>query len=88
MLAFVRPTCARRLHGGPELRHGPAALIGATGFAMEEVSSRGGLVKVSGETWTARPYDEHTVIPAGSKIEIFEIKGAAAYVSPVAELEG
>jgi membrane protein implicated in regulation of membrane protease activity len=87
MLAFVRPTWARRLHAGPELRHGPAALIGTTGFAIEEVSARGGLVKVSGETWTARPYDEHTVIPSGAKIEIFEIKGAIAYVAPVAELE-
>jgi len=87
MLTFVRPSWARRLHSGPELRHGPAALIGATGYAVAEVSARGGLVKVSGETWTARPYDEHTVIPSGAKVEIFEIKGATAYVGQIAELE-
>jgi membrane protein implicated in regulation of membrane protease activity len=87
MLVFVRPQWAKRLHSGPELRHGPAALIGKTGFAVEEVSARGGLVKVGGEVWTARPYDEHEVIPNGSKVEIFEIKGATAYVAQVAELE-
>lgn len=87
MLAFVRPQWAKRLHAGPDLRHGPAALVGTTGFAVEEVSSRGGLVKLSGEIWTARPYDEHVVIPSGAKVEVYEIRGATAYVAQVAELE-
>jgi membrane protein implicated in regulation of membrane protease activity len=87
MLAFVRPSFVKRLHSGPELRHGPAALIGTTGFAVEQVSARGGLVKLSGEIWTARPYDEHVVIPSGAKIEVFEIKGATAYVAEVPELD-
>jgi membrane protein implicated in regulation of membrane protease activity len=87
MLAFVRPSVVKRLHSGPELRHGPAALIGTNGFVVEEVSARGGLVKLSGEVWTARPYDEHVVIPTGAKVEVYEIKGATAYVAQVAELE-
>jgi membrane protein implicated in regulation of membrane protease activity len=87
MLAFVRPTWVKRLHSGPELKQGHAALIGTTGFALEEVSAHGGLVKVGGEVWTARPYDEHEVIPNGAKIEVYEIKGATAYVAQVAELE-
>jgi len=87
MLTFVRPKWVSRLHSGPDLKHGPAALIGTTGFAIDEVSARGGLVKVSGETWTARPYDEHEVIPAGAKVEIYEIRGATAFVAQVAELE-
>lgn len=87
MLALVRPSVVRRLHSGPELRHGPAALIGTTGFAVEEVSSRGGLVKIAGEVWTARPYDEHVVIPDGAKVEVYEIRGATAYVAQVPELE-
>jgi len=87
MLTLVRPSVARRLHAGPELKHGPAALIGSSGYALEEVSARSGLVKVAGETWTARPYDETVVIPSGAKIEIYEIRGATAYVAQVAELE-
>ena len=57
------------------------------GYAIEEVSSRSGVVKVSGEMWTARPYDESVVIPAGAKIEVFQIKGATAYVAEVPELD-
>ncbi|HET7736102.1 MAG TPA: NfeD family protein [Nocardioidaceae bacterium] len=87
MLALVRPSAVRRLRSGPELRHGPAALIGTTGFALEEVSVREGLVKLGGEIWTARPYDEHVVIPKGAKVEVYEIKGATAFVAQVAELD-
>jgi len=87
MLAFVRPAWVKKLHSGPDLKHGPAALIGTTGFAVEDVSARGGLVKLGGEVWTARPYDEHVVIPSGAKVEVYEIKGVTAYVAQVAELE-
>jgi membrane protein implicated in regulation of membrane protease activity len=87
MLSLVRPSVVKRLHSGPELRHGPAALVGTNGFVVEQVSSRAGLVKIGGETWTARPYDEHVVIPAGAKVEVYEIRGATAFVGQVAELE-
>jgi membrane protein implicated in regulation of membrane protease activity len=87
MLVFVRPSVVRRLRmSGPELRHGAAALIGSSGFALEEVSVHGGLVKLAGETWTARPYDERVVIPPGTRVEVFEIRGATAYVHPMPEL--
>src|SRR5437879_4722771 len=36
MLLLVRPNIVRRLHSGPELRTGPAALIGKEGFAVAE----------------------------------------------------
>ena len=87
MLYLVRPSVVKKLHSGPTLKTGHEALIGRSGFALEEISARGGLVKVSGETWTARPYDEHVVIPNGAKVEIYEIRGATAYVGQVAELE-
>ncbi len=87
MLVLVRPSVVRRLRAsGPELRHGAAALVGSSGFALEEVSVHGGLVRLAGETWTARPYDEDAVIPPGTKVEVFEIRGATAYVHPVPEL--
>jgi membrane protein implicated in regulation of membrane protease activity len=86
MLVLVRPSVVRRLHSGPTLRQGAEALVGRTGYALEEVSERGGLVKLAGETWTARPYDESVVIPPGAKVEVFEIRGATAYVHPVPEL--
>jgi membrane protein implicated in regulation of membrane protease activity len=86
MLALVRPSMAARLHSGPDLKHGFTGLIGAEGFAVAEVTSQGGQVKLAGEIWTARPYSEDAVIPAGAKVQVFEIRGATAYVHEIPEL--
>ena len=86
MLVLVRPSVVRRLHSGPGLRHGPAALIGEEGFALSEVDARGGQVKLAGEVWTARPYDDTAVIPSGARVQVFEIRGATAYVHEVPEI--
>ena len=86
MLAVVRPGMVARLHSGPDLKHGPAALIGTEGFAVAEVTAQGGLVKLAGEVWTARPYSEDAVIPVGAKVQVFEIRGATAYVHEVPRL--
>jgi membrane protein implicated in regulation of membrane protease activity len=86
MLALVRPNVVRRLHSGPDLQHGFTSLVGQEGFSLTEVSAQGGQVKLAGEVWTARPYDETLVIPAGAKVEVFEIRGATAYVHQLPEL--
>src|SRR3712207_5725185 len=41
MLAVVRPSVVRRLHSGPGLQHGVAALVGTEGFALSAVDARG-----------------------------------------------
>lgn len=82
-LVFVRPSVVRRLHHGTELTTGHAALVGRTAVVTEEVSTRGGQIKLAGEVWTARPYDESLVIPEGSTVDVFEISGATAVVYPV-----
>ena len=50
-------------------------------------ASTPGRIKAGGETWTALPYDENLRIAAGETVEILQIKGATAYVHPVASLE-
>ena len=80
MLALVRPNVVKRLHSGPELTLGHAALVGKQGIVVEEVSGQGGQVKISGELWTARPYDETEVIEPGATVDVFEIRGATALV--------
>jgi membrane protein implicated in regulation of membrane protease activity len=88
MLAVVRPGLARKLHHGPELRLGHGKLIGTQGIVTETVTSlTPGRVRLAGELWTAQPYDETLTIPAGETVEIFEIRGATAYVHPVPRLE-
>jgi membrane protein implicated in regulation of membrane protease activity len=84
MLGLVRPNLVRRLHHGPELRIGPQRLIGqltrtATAISVAEPAQ----LIIAGEQWTAVPYDETDVIPAGSTVEVLRIKGATAYVIPI-----
>ena len=86
MLALVRPNVVKRLHSGPDLKHGPAALIGEEGFAIGDLTVHGGQIKLAGEIWTARPYVDTDVIPAGSRVRVFEIRGATAYVDEVPQL--
>jgi membrane protein implicated in regulation of membrane protease activity len=88
MLAVVRPGLAKRLHGGPELRLGHGKLVGTQGLVTEEITGTApGRVRLSGEIWSAAPYDEHLTIGAGETVEVLEIRGATAYVHPVPRLE-
>jgi membrane protein implicated in regulation of membrane protease activity len=82
----VRPSVVRRLHSGPDLVLGHEALVGRQAVVVEEISSQGGLIRVGGEDWTARPYDDDEVIRVGSKVDILQIRGATALVYRVPEL--
>ena len=86
MLVLVRPSVVRRLHSGPTLVQGHAALVGQEGFALTAVDARSGQVKLAGEVWTARPYDDTAVIARGARVHVVEIRGATAYVHEVPEL--
>ena len=87
MLALVRPNLVKKLHSGPDLVLGTNKLVGQEGIVTEELSQhQPGRVKLAGEIWSACPYDESLTIPAGSKVEVFAIRGATAYVHPVGEL--
>jgi len=88
MLALVRPNIIARLHSGPELRLGHQALIGRQGVVVSEVTAQGGQVRINGELWTARPYDETATIEPGATVDVFEIRGATAMVHKVPTLDG
>ena len=45
------------------------------------------LRRLSGQEWSAQPYDETLTIEPGETIEVLEIRGATAYVHPVPRLE-
>ena len=88
MLAVVRLGLARKLHHGAELRLGHGKLVGTQGVVTEPVSSLSpGRVRLAGDIWTAQPYDESLTIEAGETVEVFEIRGATAYVHPVPRLD-
>jgi membrane protein implicated in regulation of membrane protease activity len=81
-IMLIRPYAVRRLRRRPALRTGAAALVGQVGYVLEDVTPQAGRVQIGGQEWTARPYDEMSVIPAGSKVDVLQIKGATALVHP------
>jgi membrane protein implicated in regulation of membrane protease activity len=79
-LAFLRPIARAHLRMPAQLRTGTAALVGARGIAVERIDAHGGRVKIGGEVWTARAFDEAQVIEPGEKVDIVKIEGATALV--------
>jgi membrane protein implicated in regulation of membrane protease activity len=79
-LAILRPIAKAHLHLPPALRTGTAALEGAHATVLERVDADCGLVRIGGETWTARPYSAGEVFEAGVQVEVAKIEGATALV--------
>jgi membrane protein implicated in regulation of membrane protease activity len=83
-LLLLRPIAVRHRKGVPAIRTGAAALVGQPALVVERIANREGVgtVKIGGEVWTARSFDEDEVIPAGEQVEVVEIRGATALVMP------
>ena len=81
-LGLVRPIAMRHIRQPPPLRTGVAALVGKTGTVVQEVNGDSGRVRIGGEIWTSRAYDESTVIPVGAKVDVLQIEGVTALVYP------
>lgn len=87
-LLLVRPAVVSRLRSGPELQVGHGKLVGQQAVVTTPISAHEhGRIKLGGEVWSAAPYDEFQTIGAGEIVEVFEIRGATAYVHPVPRLE-
>lgn len=81
-LGVVRPLAVRHIRQPPLLRSGTSALVGRPAAVLEEVTSRDGRVRIGGEVWSARSYEESQVIPVDSTVDVFAIEGATALVHP------
>lgn len=83
MLWVVRPIARSHRRMPPQIRTGTAALVGKQAIVLERIANREavGCVRIDGEVWTARAYDEDRVIEAGTPVEVVEIRGATALVS-------
>jgi membrane protein implicated in regulation of membrane protease activity len=78
----VRPIARRHLHVPPQIRTGTAALIGRNAVVLERIDNDAatGQVRLDGEVWSARAYDEDRVFDAGERVQVIEIRGATALV--------
>ena len=83
LLAALRPIALRHMRQAPRLRTGTAALVGKSGVVTERISNDEGVgcVRIEGEVWTARAFDEDEVIEAGKRVQVLEIRGATALVA-------
>ena len=82
-LAALRPI-ARSHRKMPALsRTGTASLVGRHAMVVERIANDEGVgcVKLDGEVWTARAYDEDEIIEQGRRVQVIEIRGATALVS-------
>ncbi len=80
-LVVLRPIAQRHLRTPPSIRTGTAALVGGPATVVERVDRSGGCVKIGGEVWSARAYDEDDAFEPGARVEVMEIDGATALVA-------
>ncbi|HSD81902.1 MAG TPA: NfeD family protein [Solirubrobacteraceae bacterium] len=82
-LGIVRPIARRHLSMPAQLRTGTDALVGRTAVVTETIANDAGhgAIRIDGEVWTARAFDDDDVIEAGRRVTVMDIKGATALVS-------
>jgi membrane protein implicated in regulation of membrane protease activity len=81
-LLLVRPIALRHMRQPQTARFGIDALVGKAAYVVSEVTGAGGRVRIDGEEWTARAYDETLVIAPGTTVDVIEISGTTAFVYP------
>lgn len=81
-LLIVRPIAMQHMAQPPLTHEGSDALVGKRAEVTQEVTATHGLIKLSGEEWSARTLDESQVIPVGALVDVMEIEGATAIVYP------
>jgi len=79
-LGVLRPIAKRHLRTPAKLRTGTAALVGGPALVLQRVDRDGGQVKIAGEVWTARAYDDDDIFEPGARVEVMKIDGATALV--------
>jgi membrane protein implicated in regulation of membrane protease activity len=79
LITVARPVLKRRLH----TTHVPTnveALVGDRAIVVSTVDAHGGKIKLRGELWSARAFDETEVLQPGHAVTVMTISGATAVV--------
>lgn len=81
LLVTLRPTLIRHLRNTTPLAPtNTEANVGRTAAVVEDVSTASGLIKLSGEVWSARSVPGSPLLPAGASVRVVQIDGATAVV--------
>lgn len=81
-LAAVLPLARRRVSTRRGYRSGVDALLARPAITVTQVDGRCGTVRIGGEIWSARTYDDTQVIAEGTRVSVLEIDGVTALVYP------
>jgi len=83
LLAALRPVARAHRRSRGQLKTGPARLVGQHATVVERIANAEGVgcVRLDGEIWTARAYDDDEVFEPGTRVQVLEIRGATALVS-------
>ncbi|MDP9792201.1 membrane protein implicated in regulation of membrane protease activity [Catenuloplanes nepalensis] len=53
---------------------------GETALVLDRVDGEHGQVKIGGELWNARPFDDTEAYEAGERVRVIKVQGATVYV--------
>jgi membrane protein implicated in regulation of membrane protease activity len=83
LLAALRPIAREHQRTKAKIKTGTAALVGQTATVVERIANAEGVgcVRLDGEIWTARAYDDDETFEPGARVQVLEIRGATALVS-------
>jgi membrane protein implicated in regulation of membrane protease activity len=79
-ITLARPALVRHMHLGEHVKTNIDALVGGKAVVVATVDAQSGQVKINGEVWSARSYDETEVLEPGRSVTIMNISGATAVV--------
>jgi membrane protein implicated in regulation of membrane protease activity len=80
LVVLARPVLRKRLHAGHHVKTNVEALVGTKAVVVATVDAHQGQVKLAGEVWSARTYDETQVLEPGRSVTVMDISGATAVV--------
>jgi membrane protein implicated in regulation of membrane protease activity len=79
LVVLVRPALRQRLTPA-RLPTGIEALEGKSALVLDRVAHDAGQVKLDGQVWTARPFNDGDVYEPGESVTVVHIEGATAVV--------
>lgn len=89
LLVLLRPVARRHLMDSTSASVGmdPRSLKDHAATSVLPISESSGQVRINGELWQARPYAGGPPIPAGTPVQVAEVKGIVLMVYDPATLE-
>lgn len=80
LIFTLRPLAVRQIRRAPESHTNWRKLIGTEAVVLQRVDRFGGLIKLGGEEWTARPANTDVSFDPTAVVRVVRIDGATAIV--------